>query len=173
MAGISALVAAAAAVVTMLILLVTAIFVGRQVGDARRTRHGQLITDLSRRWDEPQIVQSQKIFSEYSAEGLVTLVNKVFGKGTDEATDKELDDFVVLGRFPNLIETVGVLHADGAIDISVINRMWGLVIPDSWDAWKPAVWRMREIADNDAIYTNFQDLSARIESYRRSASAQL
>ena len=62
---------------TALILGVTGFVVWRQLRDAKKTRHGGLLADLSRRWDEPLMVESQRLFARYSTSGIVDLVEKL------------------------------------------------------------------------------------------------
>src|SRR6266545_7326945 len=121
---------AVATAVASFVLIVTAIFAARQLRDARRTRHGQLLTDLSRRWDEPLIVESQRVFSRYRTEQIVALVEKVYEAGG--TTEQEVKDLATLEALPNLWETIGVMQIEGAISLSVIDRMWGAAITGAW-----------------------------------------
>lgn len=156
---------AVATAVTALVLAITAIAVGRQLRDARRTRHGQLLTDLSRRWEEPVIIKSQRLFSAHGSEGIVKLVAKVYEQGG--ATDAEVEEYTVLESLPNLWELLGVLHSDRAISLSVIDRMWGAAIINAWDEWEAPIGRLRKATDNFSSYVNFQDLADDLREYRR------
>jgi hypothetical protein len=91
---------AISAAVTTLIVGATAVFALRGLRDARRTRDGQLVSDLSRRWDEPLTVQAQKLFADYTTEGIVTLVHRVYEGGG--ATDQEVAEYTALEALPNL-----------------------------------------------------------------------
>src|SRR4051812_3009366 len=72
---------------TALVLGVTAVVVYRQLRDARRTREGELLTDLSRRWDEPLVIDSQILYGRYTEKGITDLVVKVYETGGASETE--------------------------------------------------------------------------------------
>jgi hypothetical protein len=111
------------------------------LADARRTRHGLLLADLSRRWDEPVMVQSQQLFARYATADLLELVEKLFGTGG--ATNEEREHFALLEAVPNFWETLGVLQQDDAITTTVLNQMWGDAIRNSW-RWEEPIAKLRE-----------------------------
>jgi hypothetical protein len=147
----------AALVIGVVVALVT-------LGDARKTRHGSLLTDLSRRWDEPVIVESQRLFAALTTRGIIELVNKLYESG--KATDEDRAQFTALEAVPNFWELLGVLHRDGAIDTRVIDRMWGDAIRNAWRDWQSPVNRLRELTELPATYSNFQKLADDLRKYR-------
>ncbi len=138
---------AIATVATALILLVTAILALRSLADARRTRDGQLVVDLARRWDEPLIVQSLEMLGNHSSDALAELVRKVY-ESHQAATDAELEEFQVLCAAPVLIDMIGVLESEGVISAGIIYKMWGPLIVTAWSAWCDAVKVMQGLDDN-------------------------
>jgi hypothetical protein len=159
MTGIATLVLAIATVAMVIVLVVTAIFVYRGLDDARKNRHGILITDIARRWDEPQIVKAFKLQSRYTEDDLLKLVDAVWAGGTNQVTTEQLRDFFILTALPNLFDTIGALHRDGAIDIDIVDRMWGASIKDQWTIWRAPVWRMRGISRTNSYYREFERLN--------------
>lgn len=152
--------AAVSTAVATALLIFSAIFAVRQLRDARQTRHGALITDLSRRWDEELIVRSQVLYSRYTETGIVTLVEKIYGT-TGGASEDELEDFYALLALPNLVETLAVMEQQGAISLEVIDRMWGGTIASAWVAWERPVRRMRELLPAEpTTYQHFEALVA-------------
>jgi hypothetical protein len=140
---------------------------GRQLRDARRTRHGELLTELSRRWEETPIIRSQRLFSAHGSEGIVALVRKVYEQGG--ATEAEVEEYTTLESLPNLWELLGVLRADRAISLSVIDRMWGAAIIRAWDEWQAPIERLRNVTQNATTYVNFEELAAELREYRLKA----
>jgi hypothetical protein len=148
---------------TAIVLAFTGIFVWRQLRDAKKTRHGALLADLSRRWDEPLIVESQRLFASYSTAGIVELVEKLYGSG---ASDKEREDFVTLEAVPNFWETIGVLERDGSITTTVVDKMWGDAIRSAWRDWEEPVTRLRELTEVQRSYKNFEDVADAVRRFR-------
>jgi hypothetical protein len=155
--------------------------------DARNTRHAQLLTDLSRRWDEPLIVRSRKLFGEYARTGrLIDLVDYMYEAPTPgtpwyrafvdrikhgesrPGSEEKLDDFYALTAWPNLIETIGVLESERAIDGSVVYKMWGSGIIAAWSGWCDAIERIRDYVDQDrdTTYAHFQRLAGKMAGLR-------
>jgi hypothetical protein len=146
------------------ILGITAIYIYRSaqnallaLEDARKTRHAELVTDLSRRWDEPLIAESRKLFGKKTAEELVEVVNEFYVTGDND------DEYYKLTAWPNLIETIGVLESDGAISPEVIHQMWGGGIIVAWAGWCDAIQALRERAERPTTYLNFGRLAEMME----------
>jgi hypothetical protein len=156
--------AAVSTSVATLILIVTAIYAGRQLADARRTRDGALLVELSRRWDEKPILDSQELFAEYGNDGIIELIRKVYEEGG--ATDAEVRTFSRLEALPNLWETIGVLKEERAISVSVIDRMWGAAIIKGWGGWQGPIQRLRDATENQSSYEHFERLAEDLQEYR-------
>jgi hypothetical protein len=149
------------------VLTVTAVFIYRGLGDAKKTRHGALITDIARRWDDPATVDAFKVISRYAEDDLLNLVEAVWGRGTAHATSVQVNDFFTLSTLPNLFDMIGALHRDGAIDIAIIDALWGATIRDQWELWRPPIFRMRDISNANTHYTEFQTLYDALEARRQ------
>jgi hypothetical protein len=133
--------------------------------DAKRTRHAATITDLSRRWDEPAATDARRRTGDYDAAALLGLVRRVYlpaPTATDEERLADVDELFRLGRWVNLLETIGVLFREKALSDRVIFRLWGGQIVSAWTKWeKPVVW-MRDWERRPGIYENFQCVDERM-----------
>lgn len=181
-----------------LILGLTAYFVGNQAKiaveqqrdaieqrrDAKRTRHAELIVNLSRRWDE--IMRSMQLFSAYRKERLVELVRELYGgrrreprepasllmrlrryarhrlRGAQRVDEGPINDFITLIELPALIEAIGVLERDGGLGLNVIDALWGSTIVSAWATWKDAVLEMRDLTETRTTFENFERLAERL-----------
>ena len=161
----AAVTAGVSTAVATIILAVTAALALRQLHDAHRARDAALLIDLSRRWDEPLIVESQKLFAIYTSEGITELIDRVYNPAG--ATEKEQIDFTKLEALPNLWETLGVLRAEQAVSLSVIDRMWGVAITGAWKDWEAPIGRLREVTNTPTSYNYFERLAAALSEYER------
>jgi Domain of unknown function (DUF4760) len=132
----------------------------RSLGDARRTRHGMLIADLSRRWDERVLSESVALWSSHTDEQILALVEKVYV--TESATEAEADLVVKLSAVPQLLETIGVLVADGVLEADVVYQMWGATIIGAWDTWREPIDRIRASERRPWAYEHFQELAMKM-----------
>jgi hypothetical protein len=131
--------------------------------DARRTRHAAIVTDLSRRWDEPDATEARRRSGDYEPRALVELVERIY-KPPPTATDKEkledVEELFRLGRWLNLLETVGVLYTERALSRKVIFKLWGGQIASHWERWREAILLMRRLERRPGIY--FQQVAERM-----------
>jgi Domain of unknown function (DUF4760) len=155
----AAWIAAGATALTALVVFVTAIAALMALGDAKRTRHGLLITEIEREWTAAGVVDSRMLSGEYSEKGIVALIDKLFGPGDEKPTEKELADFSTLALVPNLIESMGVLVSEEAITNEVVYKMWGGPILSAWDTWQDAITKLREHDGQPDTFEYFEALA--------------
>ncbi len=69
--------------------------------------------------------------------------------------------------WPNLLETIGVLHATGIVSTDVAYRMWGAGVVTSWkEDWKPVAEELRAAKpDAPRIFQHFERLSDEMEKH--------
>lgn len=115
--------------ISTLVLAVGVVWAGLGFWDAKRTRHGELTTDLARRWDEPDMVESMIEFVFQGPSAIIALIERIYGApGAAQPTRPDVELFYTLSRWPTLIETIGVLHRSRAISTKVVYRNWGLAL---------------------------------------------
>ncbi|MEX2212453.1 MAG: hypothetical protein WD689_11925 [Gaiellaceae bacterium] len=156
---------AASTVVATLIVLVTAKVALDGLADARRTRNAQLVTDLSRRWDEPLMVESVNLSSKYGSREITDLVERLYDPPPDEPgeddnrrREKDLALYAKLFIWPNLLEMIGSLHAERALSTEIVAKLWGAEVIAAWDAWQEPIRRLRELEQDWGIYRPFERL---------------
>lgn len=135
--------------------------------DAKRTRHGQLITDLSTRWEESTIVNGLKLLGREQDAEIEALVKRLFAGGTPN--DADLNTYNVMLPVTNLIETIGVLANEHVLTKRVIYKMWGPTIVNVWAAWRLATLQIREAQalQANAVYTYFEWVAGAMEKRDR------
>jgi hypothetical protein len=62
------------------------------------------------------------------------------------------------------------LEAEGAISLSVIDRMWGAAIIQGWAGWEEPVTRLRTATQTPSSYLYFEGLAKKLTSYERRRS---
>lgn len=145
------------------ILAATVLVARGALKDAQRTRHGQLITELSDRWGEALSLETIRIYGKLGNRGIKELVERIYG-GEAEATNEDLEAFWKLSALPDLIETIGVLESEEVISARVIHKTWGAQIIEYWNAWNDAITEVRKHDEQDvaASYTYFQHLALKM-----------
>lgn len=158
-AGWPAWISASAATVTTIVVVLSAIFALHGLWDARRTRYGQLITELQRQWTEPAVVESIRLHTEYPADRLGALVAKMFGPSRDIASLDERRAWSKLALWANLIESMGVLVSEKTITPRVVYKMWGGGILAAWSSWELAVRDLRVYDDEPDTFQYFEEIA--------------
>jgi hypothetical protein len=141
--------------------------------DAKRTRHGQLITDLSIRWEEQPIVDGLKLLGREQDAEIEALVKRLFAGGPPN--DADLNLYNVMLPVTNLIETIGVLANEHVLTKRVIYKMWGPTIVNVWAAWRLATAEIRtaQALQANVVYTYFEWVAGAMEKrYRRAVRRQ-
>lgn len=163
-----------ATVVTTGVLIATAVLALRSLSDARRTRHGQLVADLSRRWDDPAVLESLKLFrTTYGTAGTTKLIETLWPPGISwppgiEQDEADLDDWYRLSIYPNVIEAFGVFLSERVISPEVIYKMWGPGIISAWQEWEEPVQRLRDITETEESWRHFQEVAEAMVAYEAS-----
>jgi hypothetical protein len=156
-------ISAGAAVLTLAVVAVTAIFALVGLWDARRTRHGQLVTEIMRDWSNPDTRRAHVLLASYPEDRITKLVDSLFAPGAEaEATDSDLADWRQLSLLANLIESLGVLCSEKAITPDVVYKMWGGSILAAWPKWDEAVGKLREYEHPD-VFIHFEALGREIQ----------
>lgn len=143
------------------VLAVGVVFAWFAVRDARRTRHGQLIVDLSRRWDE--LAFAEQLLTRTSRARLLEFVNQLYGVDPAEYGP---DQFLRLSELPSLVETIAVLVRQQSLTVEIVNDLWGPTISEIWSVWESAIVTMRELTGAFDTYSNFEWLAARLARAR-------
>lgn len=133
--------------------------------DARKTRDGELVTQLGARWSDEAMTESRMAYSGHGPSGTIALLERVFDPPAGQAvTQTDLETFYLLTRWPTFIETIGVLHDHGAISTDIVYEMWGAGITAAWKVWEEPVERLKDIEKGyPETYSHFKSLSERME----------
>jgi hypothetical protein len=107
-------------------LAVFALLALASLSDARKTRHGHIVADLARRWDDPQVLDSVKQGREFDSVRKIELIQRLFGDHEHRETNpavwlKLYEVWLTLCIYPNVIDTIGVF-----IDRDIISGKGGV-----------------------------------------------
>lgn len=160
-----------------LILAASVIVAWFALRDAKKTRHAELLAEFSLRWDGDDIDDSAALGREFGAQGLAELSDRLYGpKAVDPRASADelqkyranLADWFKVIRWPNLIETIGVMVRAGALPHRLVYRTWGGTIIEEWRHYweRPAVAHRIHKNDDDA-FKYFEWLAKRMERERK------
>lgn len=141
------------------ILLATGLIIRRQLREAEKTRFATLISDLTRRWDEPLLQAARLELSHLDPTELLQIVQRSYERprGPEDAI------FLRLQALPNFFEYLGVLEADTkGVPIDLLNVLWRSAILTTWRRWEPTIEWIRDGAGTRTPYARFQLLADRI-----------
>jgi F0F1-type ATP synthase membrane subunit c/vacuolar-type H+-ATPase subunit K len=136
-----------------------------QLSETRLTSLTQVMTELTRRWDEPVLKDSRDALAGYSAEQLRELVERVYTRGGDTEARKK---YFVLAALPNFLESVAIMCRRG-LSVDLVDDLWGSAIVNAWRSWRPATEFARERLQTETIYLNLENLAEEIARRRGGA----
>ena len=149
------LVTAIATALTFFILLAAVIIAKRQIKCTEREREAELLTDLSRRWNEKELTESRKAARNYkNGVDLREALQKL-----RENNDQEYYDLV---RLPDFFEALGVLVNSDCLSKQLTKDLFGTPIKHFYHLYGPAIQYLRKIYDDKNIYTLFDDLAQKL-----------
>lgn len=126
--------------------------------DARTTRHAELLAEFSHRWDSAEIIESAKQGREYGVDGLLEITTALYGESASDPPDpRVLAEWYEVLKWPDLLETLGVMVHAGAIPKDMIYGIWGGPIIDAWERdWKLATLTHRDQKEDRNVFIYFQ-----------------
>jgi hypothetical protein len=130
--------------------------------DARRTRYGGAVAEIARRWDDPDVRESFQLSREYGEEGLSELIRALFEDPSLPRAKSDSEDWAIIGVWPNLLETIGVLMTRRVISEDIVYETWGLNIVEEWRWWERPVTVMREVTGTPGEWRAFERLARRM-----------
>jgi hypothetical protein len=124
-----------------------AAFAAQQVREARKTREAQMATELFRRWNDDELVESRRMANRY--------------KSPDELRDAfaalvaaDAPEAYVLYRELDFFEQLAALESLGALDLELIKVLLGRTLIERWEKWSPAIHQ----AFGPGVYPMFEGL---------------
>lgn len=142
------------------VLATGVVFAWFAIQDAKRTRHAQLIMDLTQRWD--QLVYREQLVVVFASRRLQALVRLVYG---GQPSQRAIDEYLRLIQLPSLIETIGVLViGQDVLDIEIVDQLWGEAIVDLWQRWTPAINEIRDRTDYPEAFDYFRQLAEALDT---------
>jgi hypothetical protein len=132
--------------------------------DARKMRHGQIVADLSRRWDDERVLESQKLFREWNSEGAIKLIDALWADESTNPNPQDLKQWYLLEVYPNVIETIGVFVSEGIISEDVVLKLWGPPIMNAWKEWREPTLHLRAVTKSPEDWRYFEALGLRMSA---------
>jgi Domain of unknown function (DUF4760) len=132
-----------------------------QIEEAKRARIAQMGADLSRRWDEDNLVEA-RAETKRDTEHLLERV-KYLHSNTEVEYHKLL-------REPNFFEDLGILVDEGVVEQRFVKRSLGSTVDYRWKLWAPSVAYLRSAeASPDGnpqptLYENFEWLAGQMRA---------
>jgi len=133
--------------------------------DARKTRHGQVISELARRWDDALVLESLTLGREYGPTGTRELVHALWGPGVTKREESDLTDWYKVSVYPNLLETLGVYLSEGVVSEAILYKLWGASIIEAWEDWRETTRALREVTETPETFKYFQELAEQMAEH--------
>jgi hypothetical protein len=137
-----------------------AVFAGKQVGEARRTRQAHMAADFFRRWNDEALVETRQLIDRLNAsDELGVAFARYVRTGAPEA--------YVLYRELDYFEQLAALEHRGAFDFELIKLLLGPTLIARWEMWEPALHAVH----GAGVYPMFEALVGKMRSALAAAPA--
>jgi hypothetical protein len=135
------------------------------VGEARRARNAQQMTELSRRWDEEKYRDVRQLVRRYAEVGLDPCDHvEPSGPGrlkevVMKLQDDNAADYRKVVTDPNFLEDIAIMIDYGGIDYEIVYQSLGWHFAYRWTLWKPTIEALRVADEVPGLYENFQKIA--------------
>jgi hypothetical protein len=120
-----------------------------QLQEMARAREADATRDLSRRWDEADLVESRQLALRYDSAELDHRMQALFDTGGDE--------YFKLMRAPNFFEDLGIAVETGTISLDWVQGSVGTSVRVSWRKWEVYTRRLQQ--KQPTAYEHFERLA--------------
>ncbi len=151
------IVIAVAAAFTVAILLAAAFLAWHEVRCIERAREAQLLTDLSRRWDEELLRESRETAEKYTNGRQLRQALGNLKKNNDK-------EYYILLRLPSFFEDLGLLVSSQCFSRQLANDLFGTAIKYHYNRYELAIKYLRKKYKDENIYKFFTDLATDVSS---------
>jgi len=151
------IVIAVAASLTVAILLVAAVFALYQLHSMESARKAQLLTDLSRRWDEEPLLESRRALKTYKDKD-----GRELWRALKYLEKKNHEQYYVLLIVANFYEDLAVLIKEKCLGLELVKNILGGAIRHYYDLYEVSIRELRKEYQDRSIYENFEDLAKKV-----------
>ncbi len=137
-------------------LIVALIFGVAQVRTAARDRRERLTLETLRNFQT----------REY-AELIRSVISREMPSNRDELQSLPIDEQVLFIQLSQQMESLGILVAEGLIDIDLVDKTLGSFVTTTWEKYEPLFLSIREQTPDPFMAEYFQWLAERIDERMR------
>lgn len=146
---------AVASICTLLVVLAALLLGWCQLSSMETARKAQLLTDLSRRWDEELLVESRQAANRYAG-------GEELASALERHDQQNTKDYYVLVRLPNFFEDLGILVSEGAISPKLVAKSLRSPAKGYWALYQPYISAVRRRRQTKCTYQWFEKLVEKI-----------
>jgi hypothetical protein len=138
----------------------------KQLSEAKNDRHVQVFSDMGRRWESAEMMETLKLEAGHTPASLLQLfelaAHKRFDDPAQEATRiAARKDRSVLLRIPNYFEEAAAIQKVGSLRVDLMDDYFGGVAKDSWYLWEPTIKKLQE--SDETAFIEFRRMAERAD----------
>jgi hypothetical protein len=138
----------------------------KQLSEAKHDRHVQVFSDMGRRWESAEMMETLQLEAAHTPESLLGLFELAAQKRSDYPTQEAKrqnarKDRNVLLRVPNYFEEAAAIQKVGSLRIDLMDDYFGGVAKDEWYLWGPTIKKMQE--SDETSFIEFRRMAERAD----------
>ncbi len=119
---------------------------------ARRARDIEILMEIGRRWDSPEMAKARAKVDALSHNGELT-------KTICEHYAQGGADYHELMREPGYLEDLGVIFYSGGIRKKTLMASMGFLVPERWAKWDEALSKLGEVRGRREHFSYFREMA--------------
>ncbi|SUA03096.1 Uncharacterised protein [Mycolicibacterium fortuitum] len=129
------------------------------IGEARRARHAEAMTEAGRRWNEPAFrTQRAKVKARIDKVGAEAFKDEMM-KLRDSEDEEHAEKYYGLLAIPDYFEDLAILVKYHAITFRIVDDSLGTTVVRHWGNWWPFIRELRVVLGDPKTYEHFQRLA--------------
>lgn len=128
-----------------------------QIRQTAKTRATEVMMELGRRWDSPEMIRCRAKVNELAASNQLTNVVLNLYEQQDERYNQLMQE-------PGYLQDLGVIYFNGGISTRILFGTMGLQVGDRWRKWKPAIEALGERRHAEFHFAAFREMGKQLSS---------
>lgn len=141
------------------------------IGEARRARHAEAMTEAGRRWNEPAFrTQRARVKVRIDKVGAEAFGQEVM-KLRDSEEEADAEKYLGMLAIPDYFEDLATQVRYHAVTFRIVDDSLGTTVVRHWVNWWPFIRELRAVLNDPKTYEHFQRLAEDISRTREHGEA--
>jgi hypothetical protein len=128
-----------------------------QIRQTAKTRATEVMMELGRRWDSPEMIRCRAEVNELAD-------SRELEKVVVHLYEERNERYYQLMQEPGYLQDLGVIYFNGGISTRILFGTMGLQVGERWQKWKPAIEALGDVRKAKFHFAAFREMGEQLSS---------